>query len=224
MSIHHWPSTERPREKLLARGAPVLSDAELLAVFLRTGVSGASALDLARQLLLEFGSLRQLFEVSQERFCRTKGIGPAKFAHLQAAMELNRRYLAQCIHQGDVMESPEAVKQFLIAQLRHRKREVFGCLFLDTKHALLSFELLFHGTLNAASVHPREVLKAALKHNAAAVILCHNHPSGIAEPSSADRRITQTLIEALGLIEVKVLDHIIIGERLPVSFAQRGWI
>ncbi len=222
MSITDWPKQERPREKLLSKGAQALSDAELLAIFLRTGVKGLSAVDLARQLLSSFGGLRQLFEADQEAFCKGRGLGEAKFAQLQAVLEMNRRYLGHMLAQGSVMDNPETVQQYLIAQLRHQSREVFACLFLDNKHAVLGFEILFRGSINSAAVHPREVLKKALAYNAAAVIFSHNHPSGIAEPSMADQQITEQLSKALALIEVKVLDHIIIGAGTPVSFASRG--
>ncbi|MGB1239638.1 MAG: RadC family protein [Pseudomonadales bacterium] len=222
MAISDWPSDERPREKLLQRGASALSDAELLAIFLRTGTRGVSALQLARSLLAHCGNLRTLCELSQRQFCTLRGLGPCTYAQLQAMLELNRRYLLQAVVRENVMDNPEAVKRYLVSQLRHRQREVFACLFLDTKHAVLAFEVLFKGTLNAASVYPREVVKMALLYNAGAVILCHNHPSGVAEPSQADRTITKRLSSALALVDITVLDHIIVGERAPVSFAQRG--
>ncbi|OUS39307.1 hypothetical protein A9R01_01895 ['Osedax' symbiont bacterium Rs2_46_30_T18] len=222
MSINDWPASERPREKLLAKGAQALSDAELLAIFLRTGTKGVSAVDLARQLLSSYGGLRQLLESSQTQFCSGSGLGPAKYALLQAVLEMNRRHLSQLLEQGSIMDSPHTVQQYLIAQLRHHQREVFACLYLDTKHSVLGFEILFKGSINCAQIHPREVVKSALSYNAAAVIFSHNHPSGIAEPSQADREITQRLTQALALVDVTVIDHIIIGNAEPVSFAERG--
>jgi len=222
MAITDWPVNERPREKLLMQGAASLSDAELLAIFLRTGVHGCSAVELARNLLQSFGGLRQLLEANQSSFCSAKGLGPAKFTQLQAVLEMNRRHLAQELEQGSVMDNPGSVSEYLISQLRHLKREVFACLLLDNKHCVLGFEILFQGSISSAQVHPREVVKTALSYNAAAIILAHNHPSGIAEPSMADRQITERLTNALALIEVNVIDHIIIGSSAPVSFAERG--
>ena len=222
MSINDWPASERPREKLLAKGAQAQSDAELLAIFLRTGTKGVSAVDLARQLLSSYGGLRQLFESSQKQFCSGCGLGPAKYALLQAVLEMNRRHLGQLLEQGSTMDSPGTVQEYLISQLRHLHREVFACLFLDTKHSVLGFEILFKGSINCAQVHPREVVKSALSYNAAAVIFSHNHPSGIAEPSMADRQITEKLAAALALVDIAVIDHIIIGNGEPVSFAERG--
>ncbi|MEH6446294.1 MAG: DNA repair protein RadC [Oceanospirillaceae bacterium] len=222
MAITDWPAQERPREKLLMQGSQSLSDAELLAIFLRTGIKGMSAVDMARKLLNDFGGLRQLFEASEEEFCASKGLGVAKYTHLQAVLEMNRRYLREALQQGSVMDNPNTVREYLIAQLRHQKREVFCCLFLDNKHCVLGFDTLFKGSINSASVHPREVVKAALLYNAAAVILAHNHPSGVAEPSVADQQITAQLVKALALIDITVIDHIIIGSTAPVSFAERG--
>jgi len=224
MSISDWPADQRPREKLLASGAKALSDAELLAIFLRTGVKGASAVELAGQLLVSFGGLRQIFEADQQQFCQGKGLGAAKFCQLQAVIEMNRRYLAHVIATGDVMSNSDKVEQYLIAQLRHHKRELFACLFLDNKYSVVGFDVLFKGTINAASVYPREVVKKALSYNAAAVIFSHNHPSGVAEPSLADRQITDKLKQALALVDIDVLDHIVIGNGKPVSFARRGWL
>lgn len=222
MSINQWPLAERPREKLLIQGAGSLTDAELLAIFLRTGVKGYSAVDLARELLTSFGGLRAMFEASQSQFCACKGLSTAKYAHLQAVLEMNRRHLSEKLAQGEVMSDPQTVHAYLISQLRHHKREVFSCLFLDSQHRVISYQELFHGSINSASVHPREIVKAALGHNAAALILAHNHPSGVAEPSLADQQITEQISRALALVEVKVLDHIIVGSAAPVSFAARG--
>ena len=224
MSIRDWPAAERPREKLLEQGSASLSDAELLAIFLRTGVSGKSAVDLARHLLAEFGSLRALLEADLNAFCRQLGLGPAKFSQLQAVLEMGRRHLAERLRRDSALESPQAVRDYLKSLLRHEPHEVFGCLFMDSKHRMLAFEVLFRGSIDSASVYPRQVVKRALAHNAAAVIFCHNHPSGITEPSQADRTLTQRLIEALDLIEVRVLDHFIVGDGEPLSMVEYGWM
>ncbi|BAN51253.1 DNA repair protein RadC [Metapseudomonas resinovorans] len=224
MSIRNWPAAERPREKLLELGAAALSDAELLAIFLRTGVAGRSAVDLARHLLNDFGSLRALLEAELPEFSRHLGLGPAKFAQLQAVLEMARRHLAETLRRDSALESPQAVRDFLKAQLRHSEHEQFACLFLDAKHRVLAFEVLFQGTIDSASVYPRQVVKRTLAHNAAALILSHNHPSGVAEPSEADRQLTRRLKEALALIDVRVLDHFIVGDGEPLSMAERGWI
>lgn len=224
MPITDWPSHERPREKLLQRGSAALSDAELLAIFLRTGVAGQTAVDLARNLLHEFGGLRQLLGADQKQFCQGKGLGLAKFAQLQAVLEMSRRYLQQQLQKNDALTSPTDTRRYLQARLRHYTHEVFSCLFLDNRHRVICFEELFRGTIDGASVHPREVVKRALAHNAAALILAHNHPSGAAEPSQADRHITSHLQQALSLVDIRVLDHIVIGEGEPVSLAERGFI
>ena len=224
MSIRDWPAAERPREKLLEQGSASLSDAELLAIFLRTGVSGKSAVDLARHLLAEFGSLRALLEADLNAFCRQLGLGPAKFSQLQAVLEMGRRHLAERLRRDSALESPQAVRDYLKSLLRHEPHEVFGCLFMDSKHRMLAFEVLFRGSIDSASVYPRQVVKRALAHNAAAVIFCHNHPSGITELSQADRTLTQRLTEALDLIEVRVLDHFIVGDGEPLSLVEYGWM
>lgn len=224
MSIKLWPVNERPREKLLEQGAAILSDSELLAIFLRTGVAGCSAVELARRLLNEFGGLRQLLEAEQKEFTSHIGLGPAKYAQLQAVLEMGRRHLAATIKRESALESPQAVKDYLKAQLRHEPHEVFGCLFMDTKHRALAFEVLFRGTIDGASVYPRQVVKRALAHNAAAIILTHNHPSGVAEPSQADRNLTQKLKDALALIDVRILDHFIVGDGEPLSMLEYGWM
>lgn len=224
MSIRDWPAAERPREKLLEQGAAALTDAELLAIFLRTGVAGQSAVDLARHLLNDFGGLRALLEADQPSFVRHLGLGPAKFAQLQAVLEMARRHLAEALRRDSALESPQAVRDYLKARLRHEPHEVFGCLFLDSKHRVLAFEILFQGSIDGASVYPRQVVKRALAHNAAAAILTHNHPSGVAEPSQADRVLTQRLKEALALVEVRVLDHFIVGDGEPLSMAEYGWM
>ena len=224
MSIRHWPAAERPREKLLERGAASLSDAELLAIFLRTGVAGCSAVELARRLLHEFGSLRALLEADQASFSSHLGLGRAKYAQLQAVLEMARRHLAEQLRRDSALESPQAVRDFLKARLRHEAHEVFACLFLDGRHRVLAFEVLFHGSIDSASVYPRQVVKRALAHNAAALILTHNHPSGIAEPSQADRVLTRRLKDALALVDVRVLDHFIVGDGEPLSMAEMGWV
>ena len=224
MSIREWPAAERPREKLLEQGSTSLSDAELLAIFLRTGVSGKSAVDLARHLLSQFGSLRRLLEADLRTFCGELGLGPAKFAQLQAVLEMARRHLAERLRHNSVLENPLEVRDYLKSMLRHEPHEVFGCLFLDSKHRVLAFESLFRGTIDCTSVYPRQVVKRALAHNAAALILCHNHPSGNTSPSQADRTLTKRLQEALGLIDVRVLDHFIIGDGEPLSMAEYGWL
>lgn len=224
MPITDWPEAERPREKLLARGAGTLSDAELLALFIRTGLKGRTALDLARDWLGTFGSLRHFLDATPRELTALPGLGPAKLAELHAALELGRRHLATTLERQDVMGSPETTRQFLSARLRGLRHEVFAILFLDNQHRLIAFEELFRGTLDACSVHPRQVVERVLHLNAAAVILAHNHPSGVAEPSGADRHITDRLREALDLIEVRVLDHLVVGEGRPVSFAERGWL
>jgi DNA repair protein RadC len=224
MAITDWPAEERPREKLLARGPAALSDAELLAIFLRTGVAGKTAVDLARDLLREYGGLRPLLNAGRSRFCASRGLGNAKYVQLQAALEMTRRHLEETLQRGDALQNPADTRRYLSAQLRERGREVFACLFLDNRHRVIRFEELFHGTINGASVHPREVVKRALVHNAAAVILAHNHPSGVAEPSRADLALTTRLREALAMLDVVVLDHIIVGDGAAVSLAERGHI
>ncbi len=222
MAITDWPVDERPREKLLQRGPASLSDAELLAIFLRTGVSGQTAVDLARSLLNQFGGLRQLLTSSQEQFCQGHGLGLAKYTQLQAVLEMSRRYLQEQMMLSDTLSSPTETRRYLQAKLRAYPYEVFSCLFLDNRHRVICFEELFRGTIDGASVHPREVVKRSLEHNAAALILAHNHPSGIAEPSQADRQITAHLTRALSLVDIRVLDHIIVGDGEPISLAEMG--
>ncbi len=224
MSIRDWPEAERPREKLLSAGAQTLSDAELLAIFLRTGSRGQDALELARALIRDFAGLRQLMLADKNRVCATRGLGPAKYAQLQAVLELARRHLGAALQRGETLRNPYDTKCYVNARLRDYAHEVFACLFLDTRHRLISYEELFRGTIDGASIHPREVARRALEHNAAAVVLAHNHPSGVAEPSDADRRITRHLQDALGLIDIRVLDHLVIGDQDTVSFAERGWL
>lgn len=222
MAIKDWPEAERPREKLMQLGAGALSDAELLAIFLRTGTRGHTAVDLARELLGEFDGLRPLLAADAHEFCRGRGLGPAKYCQLQAVLEMSRRHLHETLQREPGLTSPQITRRYLISQLRECQQEQFACLFLDSQHRVIRFEVLFRGTIDAANVYPREVMKRCLKLNAAAVIFAHNHPSGVAEPSEADRRITQRLINALELVDIPVLDHFVVGEGDLVSFAERG--
>lgn len=224
MPITDWPAEERPREKLLTRGPAALSDAELLAIFLRTGVRGKSAVDLARELLTRFGTLRTLLEAGRVQFCESPGLGDAKYVQLQAVLEMARRHLLEKLTRDSALSNVEDTRAYLTACLRAYPHEVFGCLFLDNRHRVIAFEELFRGTLDGASVHPREVVKRALAHNAAALILAHNHPSGVSEPSRADEQITLRLKEALALVDIRVLDHFIIGDGRAVSLAERGML
>lgn len=222
MSIKNWATEDRPREKLLQRGAAALTDAELLAIFLRTGTQGKSAVDLARELLADFGSLKALLQADQQRFCSAKGLGDAKYTQLQAVLEMAKRHFNEILQRGDVLSSPEITRIYLSTQLRGYGHEVFACLFLDSQNRVIQFDELFTGTLTGASIYPREVAKRALQHNAAAVIFAHNHPSGVVEPSLADKQITTKLKQALSLFDIAVLDHFIIGDGLPYSFAEHG--
>jgi DNA repair protein RadC len=222
MAISDWPAGERPREKLLSRGAQNLSEAELLAIFLRTGVAGKSAVDVARDLIKNFGSLTRLFGASQNELCESPGLGPAKYAQLQAVLELARRALDEKIKSGDALNSPKAVRDYLRLALAGREFEVFEGIFLDAQNRVLAVEELFRGTLSQTSVFPREVVKRALHHNAAGVIFAHNHPSGLAEPSGADEALTAALKKSLALVDIKVLDHFIVGSGGIMSFAERG--
>lgn len=223
-SIKDWPEDERPREKLLTRGAAGLSDAELLAIFLRTGIAGRSAVDLARDLLAEFGSLRALLKADLKTFSRAKGLGEAKYAQLQAVLELARRHLAEALPERDVLNDPATVHRYLTARLRDEAQEVFIGLFLDHQMRLIATEELARGSLSEAQVYPREVVKAALRLGAASVIFAHNHPSGLAEPSVQDKAITARLKAALLTVDVRLIDHFIVGEGAPVSLAARGWL
>lgn len=224
MAITDWPEGERPREKLLTRGAQALSDAELLAIFLRTGVKGKSAVDLARDLVDHFGSLTRLFAATRAEFDRFPGLGLAKYAQLQAVLEMARRALAEEMRSGDALNSPAAVRDFLRLRLQGLAHEVFMAVYLDAQNRVLAAEELFRGTLTQTSVYPREVVKRALAHNAGGIILAHNHPSGVAEPSQADRWLTDQLRHALALVDVKVLDHFIVAGGRSVSFAEWGWL
>lgn len=222
MTIKDWPDTERPREKLLHRGAGALSDAELLAIFLRTGTRGATAIDIARDLLAEFGGLRQMLGASRDDLCARKGMGDSKYVALQAAAEIGQRCLAQRLVRGEALTSPDRARTFLQGRMQDLPHELFCCLYLDTKHRVIRFEELFRGTIDGASVHPREVVRCALKHNAAAVIVAHNHPSGVAEPSAADNALTRRLQEALAMVDIRLLDHLVVGDGEVVSFTERG--
>ena len=224
MQLTSLPNSLRPREKLIAKGPKALTDAELLAIFLRTGLPGMNVIELAQHLLNENKTLHNLFNASQDEFCAQKGLGMAKYEQLQAVLELSQRYMQERCQRDAVFNSPNAVYEYLTLQMRGLQQEVFMVLYLDSQNRLVKDEILFYGTINSASVYPREVLKAALKNNAAAIILAHNHPSGIAEPSQADKLITNKLQQALQLVDINVLDHIIVGGETCVSFAQRGLI
>lgn len=224
MSIKDWPAEERPRERLLRFGAAALSDSELLAIFLRTGVKGMSAVDLSRMAIHHFGGLGALLHASQQEFCQCPGLGGAKFVQLQAVLEMARRHQNEQMVREDALTSPELVRSYLRARLRSAKREVFAVLFLDSQNRLIRYQEMFYGTIDSAAVYPREVVKAALDHHAAACILAHNHPSGLVEPSQADIHITDKIKRALDLVDIRLLDHFIVGDREPLSFAERGLI
>jgi DNA repair protein RadC len=222
MTIRDWPESERPRERLLERGAAALSDAELLALFIGSGRRGATAVDIGRELLVRHGSLKTLLERDSAALAAEPGLGVAKSCRLLAALELGRRYLACDLRERESLAHPSACADYLRARIGAYPYEVFACIFLDNRHRILAFEELFRGTIDGASVHPREVVRRCLAHNAAAIVLAHNHPSGVAEPSQADRAITAELKRALETIQVRVLDHFIIGAGMPTSFAARG--
>jgi DNA repair protein RadC len=219
MNIRDWPSAERPREKLLARGATALSDAELLAVFLGSGNNGRNAVELGWALLSDAGGLRPLLDMHPK-----PNIGTVAWCRLQGALEVGRRYLDADLRERETLHDPIASARYLKSRLAGYPYEVFGCLFLDARHRVITFEELFRGSIAGAQVHPREVVRRCLAHNAAAAILAHNHPSGVAEPSADDRAITNRLREALDLIDVRLLDHFVIGDGMPTSLAQRGWL
>ena len=222
MAITDWPIDDRPREKLIAKGAETLSDAELVAIFLRTGVRGKSAVDVAREVLARFGSLSGLFAANSGAMTAVAGLGAAKYAQLQAVLEMARRALREKLERGSALCSPQAVRDYLRLKLQDRPHEVFVGVFLDAQNRVLAVEEMFRGTLTQTSVYPREVVKRALAHNAAAMIFAHNHPSGIAEPSRSDEALTQALKQALALVDVKVLDHFVVGSGAAMSFAERG--
>ena len=224
MAIIDWPEGERPREKLLSQGPQVLSDAELLAIFLRVGVAGKSAVDLARDLLRDFGSLNGIFNASRESLTRVNGMGDSKYAQIQAIFEMARRALGEQMKQRDALNSPQQVRDYLCLKLGGMTREVFMVLFLDAQNRVIAQEELFAGTLSQTSVYPREVVKRALHHNAAAVILAHNHPSGVAEPSRADELLTKALKEALTMVDVRILDHFVVAGNVALSFAEQGML
>jgi DNA repair protein RadC len=222
MGIKDWPAQQRPRERLISEGAAALSDPELLALFLRVGVKGRSAVELGRDLLLRFGSIQGLFSASLSQFSAVHGMGPAKFAQLQAVMELAQRAMTEQLQAGELLSSPDTVRQYLRCTLARQAHESFFILFLDVKNRLLASEEMFRGTLTHTSVYPREVVKAALAHNAAGVLLAHNHPSGNAEPSEADLLLTRALVQALALVDVRVLDHFVVAGPSVHSFAEHG--
>jgi DNA repair protein RadC len=222
MPITQWPSQERPRERLTQQGASALSDAELLAILIRHGGKGHSAVDIARQLLKSFNGLRGIVTADSAKFCNLPGLGVAKYCQIQAAAELGRRCLRENMHCRQTIHHSKDAEEFLIASLRDYQQEVFAALFLDNKHRVIQFEHLFYGSIHSASVYPREVVKRALFHNAAALIVAHNHPSGIAEPSQSDKDITLYLKKALALVDVNLLDHLVIGDNHAVSMGERG--
>jgi DNA repair protein RadC len=225
MNLRQWPARERPREKLLGAGAQQLSDAELLSLLLGgSGPRGSNIVDLARSLLATHHSLRELINADRAGLLATRGLGPAGYCRLQAALELARRHYAEALRNGPLLDSPAATHRFLVSRLRDSPHELFCCLHLDNRHRLIAFDELFRGTIDGAAVHPREVVKQALARNAAAVILAHNHPSGVAEPSQADESITRRLREALALVDIPVLDHCIVGDNGCLSFSERGLI
>jgi DNA repair protein RadC len=224
MLLHDWPAQERPRERLLAGGPAQLSDAELLAIFLGSGLRGQDAVATARDLLAKHGPLRELLERGPTELMKLPGLGPARACRLSAALELCNRYLAAGLERGEALSDPHSAGRYFAQRLRGQPQEVFACLFLDARHRALAFEELFHGTVDGAEVHPREVVRRALAHNAAAVIAGHHHPSGNPEPSAADRAVTARLKQSLALVDVRLLDHFVIGDGAPSSMAARGWV
>ncbi|MBF0264081.1 MAG: DNA repair protein RadC [Gammaproteobacteria bacterium] len=224
MTIKNLPENERPREKLIKFGANHLSDIELLAIFLRTGIKGLTAIDLARNLLQHFGGLRQLLKADAKTFCEVKGLGLAKYSQLQACLELSSRFFEQTLQQTTVFNSVDITKRYLANKIRDKEHEVFTCLYLNNQHFLIHAEELFRGTIDSASVHPREIVKNALSYNAAALIIAHNHPSGIAEPSQSDKIITEKIKSALELVDIRLLDHFIVGNSQITSLAEQGFL
>jgi len=222
MTLKHWPASERPREKLLAHGVTALSDAELLALFLQTGMAGRTAIDVARDALGEAGGLSALLGADRQAFCAIAGLGVARFTVLQAALEISRRHAFSGVRDADVLSSPEAVRHYLSLHLTGLEHEVFAALFLDNRHRVIAYRELFRGTIDSAAVYPREVVKCCLASNAAAVIFAHNHPSGVAEPSDTDVRLTRKLVDALALVDIRVLDHVVVGQGVQTSLAERG--
>ncbi|WP_417690522.1 RadC family protein [Pseudidiomarina sp.] len=221
-TIKTWPSGERPREKLAEMGVAALSDAELIAILLGTGGRGRDVVTYARDLMATYEGIGGLLSAPADDLLQQQGMGPARVMQLQVVMEISRRYLAWQLRRDDGFTQPAMVRDYLTSQLRHQQREVFVVLLLDSQHRLLKYVELFHGTINPAPVYPREIIKLVMQHNAAAVILAHNHPSGVAEPSQADQRVTERLKKALSMIDVALLDHFVIGSGQPVSFAERG--
>ncbi|MBB5207508.1 RadC family protein [Chiayiivirga flava] len=224
MTIRDWPDSERPREKLLLRGAAALSDAELLAVFLGSGLRGMDAVELGRDLLRRHGGLRPLLRLPPAALLRERGLGAARTTRLLAALELAARHLCADLDRGDPLGDPGRAAAYFSVRLRDRPQEVFACAFLDSRHRMIVFEELFTGSLDGADVYPREVVRRCLQHNAAAVIFGHNHPSGVTDPSAADRAVTRRLVDALRLVDIRVLDHFIVGDGPVLSFAARGWL
>lgn len=222
LAIKNWPELERPREKLLRKGPEALSDAELVALFVRSGTRGSTAVDTARSAIVASGGLRGLLDLACEDICRLPGFGPARYVELQACLEIGRRHLATQLDRGEPLTTPGETSRFLMAKLRHHPFEVFSCLFLDNRHRVIEFEEMFRGTIDSTNVHTREVVRRTLNLNAAAVIFAHNHPSGVAEPSQADRLLTDQLVNALSMVEVKVLDHLVVGDGECVSFVELG--
>ncbi|GLS92665.1 UPF0758 protein [Psychromonas marina] len=223
-TIKDWPNQERPREKLLLRGSHALSDAELLAIFLRTGCKGIDVVALSRLLLNEFGSLHAIFAASETEFCAKKGLGQAKYVQLQAVLEMSRRYLKEPLQKGVALTSAQQTKEFLVAKMHAYPNEVFAAILLDTQHQIICFHEFFFGSIDSATVHPRIIVQKVLHENAAAIILVHNHPSGDPTASISDKKITAKIIDAMRLIDVRVLDHFIIGDQKTTSFAEKGWI
>lgn len=224
MAIRDWPAEERPREKLLERGAQALTDAELLAIFLRVGVKGQSAVEMARCLLDQFGGLNGLLSANRQAFCAGHGLGDAKFVQLQAVLEMANRYFDEQLKEADVLLSAQATRKFLQGKLKQERREVFAAIFLDVQQRMIAYEPMFYGTIDAAAVYPRELVRRAMELNASRLIVAHNHPSGVAEPSNADRRITERISQALALVDVELIDHCVVGGNEVVSFAERGWL
>ena len=220
--LKDWPCDERPREKLLQQGPASLSDAELLAIFLRTGVKGCHVVDLATNLLSTFGSISAIYQASLTEFCQAYGLGTAKYVQLQACLEMSKRYLAEQMYQGTALTSSQSTKDYLVAEMRGETREVFALLLLDNQHRTLAFTRLFYGTIDSAAVYPRIIVEQVFKYNAASVILCHNHPSGTADPSLADKNITKKITDALMMIDVRVLDHCIVAGHYCYSFAEHN--
>jgi len=222
MPITNWPNYDRPREKLLARGESALTDAELVAIFLRTGTRGKTAVDIARQLLADFGGIKNLLQAPLITMTDQHGIGQSKYAALKAAVELGRRCLTHPAEDGDIMNSSSKTRQFIAEHLRHHASEVFACIFMDMHYRLIRFDELFYGSIHEAVVYPREIVRRGVLYNAARIILAHNHPSGIAQPSEADKAVTANIKSALALVDMKLIDHIIVGRTDTFSFAESG--